>query len=269
MLIKRNDKVYRYAGSVEASLDTDEPQNLLLRSLHEADLDRLRPFLELVPLVPRRILQHARMPIEHLYFIEDGLVSVQATTGEQEPVEVWLIGPEGVVGSSALLGVTASPLRHVVHIGGQAYRVAVDDVIMLAATMPQLRTAILNYLHAALMQSSQSAACGLRHTFPQRLARWLLTVQDRTARDEFPITQDLLARTLGVRRATVSETIGSLEGKGVLARLRGRIRIRNRAMLEQIACRCYRILRREQERRLRLPADHSSLFALQAICCFV
>ena len=269
MLTKRNDKVYLCTPSVETPLDTGEPRNILLRSLHAADFARLRPFLELVPLVPRRILQHAKMPIEHLYFIEDGLVSVQATADEQEPVEVWLIGPEGVVGSSALLGVTASPLRHVVQIGGRAYRVAVDDVAMLASTVPQLRTVILAYLHTALMQSSQSAACSLRHSFTQRLARWLLTAQDRTSRDEFPITQDLLARSLGVRRATVSEAIGALEEKGMLARLRGRVRIRNRGLLEQITCRCYRVLRREQERRLRLPPDHGSLFALQALCCFV
>lgn len=255
---------------VELNVDIVAPRNLVLRSLHGRDFRRLRPFLELVPLVPRRILQHAKVPVEYLYFVEDGLVSAQAAADEQEPVEVWLIGREGVVGSPVVLGVATSPLRHVVQVGGKAYRIAVDDLTTLFATMPELRTALLGYVHVALMQSAQSTACSLRHAFPQRLARWLLTAQDRCDCDELPITQDCLARTLGVRRATVSEAMMSLERKGVLARLRGLIRIRNRSRLEQISCRCYRILRREQERPLRLPVDQVPMFAFASdLLCLV
>jgi hypothetical protein len=128
------------------------------------------------------------------------------------------------VGTQAVLGVSASPLRHVVRVGGSAYRIAVNDLSAAVAEIPALRAMLLSYLHVALMQSSQSAACGLRHSFPQRLARWLLTAQDRTGSDEVPVTQDLLARALGVRRATVSEAIKAFERKGVLGRLRGLIR---------------------------------------------
>lgn len=255
---------------VELNASIVAPRNLLLRSLSGQDFNRLGPFLELVPLVPRRVLQHAKVPVEYVYFIEDGLVSVQAAADEREPVEVWLIGQEGVVGSSAVLGMSTSPLRHMVQIGGRAYRIAVDDLLAALDTMPELRTVLLSYLHAALMQSAQSTACGLRHAFPQRLARWLLTAQDRCTCDELPITQDCLARTLGVRRATVSETLITLERKGVLARLRGLIRIRDRSRLERIACRCYRILRREQERPLRLPIDRVPTFAFASeLLCFV
>ena len=69
---------------------------------------------------PSHLLQHAGVPIEHLYFIEDGLVSVLASADERNAVAVWLIGREGVVGSAALLGVRTSPLRHFVQIGGSA-----------------------------------------------------------------------------------------------------------------------------------------------------
>ena len=203
-----------------------------------AEFTRLEPYLERVTLVPRRMLQHAKVPVEHLYFIEDGLVSVQASTDEESAVEVWLIGREGAVGSPAVLGVSASPLRHVVRVGGSAYRITVRDLSAAIAEIPALRAMLLSYLHVTLMQSSQSTACGLRHAFPQRLARWLLTAQDRTGSDEVPVTQDLLARALGVRRATVSEAIKSFEHKGVLARLRGLIRIKDRARLEKITCRC-------------------------------
>lgn len=245
------------------------PRNHLLRSLPRQDFERLSPFLETVPLVPKRVIQHAKFPLEHLYFIEEGLVSVLATADERDAVEVWLIGREGVVGGPAVLGVNSSPLRHVVRVGGHALRISIDDVNMLTAEMPTLRTALLSYVHVSLMQSSQSAACSLRHSFPQRLARWLLTAQDRTDSNELPVTQALLARTLGVRRATVSETIKTFERRGVLGRLRGLIRIRDRALLEKLTCSCYRIIRREQERRLRCQTERVPLFAIQAVCCLV
>jgi CRP-like cAMP-binding protein len=229
-------------------------------------LARLKPYLHPVPLVSRRVLQHAKMPVEHLYFIEDGLVSVQASADERSAVEVWLIGRAGVVGSPAVLGVSSSPLRHIVRVAGSAHRIAVDDLVSAVAEIPSLRGALLNYFHVALMQSSQAAASGLRHRFPQRLARWLPTAQDRSGSDELPVTQDLLARTHGVRRATVSETIKSFERKGVLARLRGLIG-------SGIACASSKspagVIRREQERPLRVPTERVPMFALQAFCCFV
>ncbi|MBE3111900.1 MAG: winged helix-turn-helix domain-containing protein, partial [Acidobacteria bacterium] len=57
----------------------------------------------------------------------------------------------------------------------------------------------------------------------------------------------LLARILGVSRATVSEAVNAFERRGLLERLRGLIRIRDRDGLERSACRCYRITRQEGE----------------------
>jgi DNA-binding transcriptional MocR family regulator len=111
---------------------------------------------------------------------------------------------------------------------------------------PELKKVLHGYLHTAMIQSSQSAACSLSHSLLQRLARWLLTAQDRSARDDLPITHDLLARNLGVRRASVSEAFKPLERLGIFARERGLVRILDRPRLEQIACRCYRLMQRDQ-----------------------
>jgi hypothetical protein len=92
------------------------------------------------------------------------------------------------------------------------------------------------------MQSSQSAACSLKHAFEQRLARWLLTAQDRIELDALPITQELLARSLGVHRPTVSATFKVLQGRGIFLKERGLIRIVDRSALERLACRCYRTM---------------------------
>jgi CRP-like cAMP-binding protein len=257
---------------VAQGAETALARNFLLRSLPQRDLERLSPFLEKVTLTPRRVLQHAGVPIEHLYFVEDALVSVLASTDERNAVEVRLIGREGAVGSEAVLGVNVSPLRHFVQLGGSALRISVADLNHALAEMPLLRAVFNTYLHDALMQSSQSAACSLSHSLVQRLSRWLLTAQDRSDKPELAITQDLLARSLGVRRASVSDALKPLEGSGIFARERGLIRILDRARLEQLACRCYRVMRGGRQapghtKTGRWPLFLLSLLALLEIEC--
>lgn len=222
--------------------ETRLPRNHLLRLLPRQELERLAPLLHKIPLTARRVLQHAGVPIEHLYFVEDGLISVLAKTDDRNAVEVWLIGRDGVVGSSALLGIETTTLSHFVQIGGSALRIAVQDLNRAMSESSNLRAVLHGYVHALLMQSSQSAACSLKHSFEQRLARWLLTAQDRSELDELPVTQDLLARSLGVHRPTVSGTFKLLERRGIFARERGLVRILDRSALEGLACRCYRAM---------------------------
>lgn len=249
--------------------DVASPRNRLLASLPTRQLEQLLPLMQRVTLVPRRVLQHANLPIKHVYFIEDGLVSVLASADERNAVEVRLIGRDGVVGSAAVLDLREVPFRYLVHVGGSALRISVEDFARVTAEMPPLRAALLNYLHAALLQSSQSAACSLSHPFRQRLARWLLTAQDRCDRHELPVTHDLLARILGVRRATVSEAIKSLVSRGVLAGMRGLIKIRDRDRLEQMSCGCYRITRRQQDKPQHSKAKRTPYLALPVLCTLV
>lgn len=240
------------------------PRNALLRSLPADELTRLAPLLERVPLVPRRVLQHAGLAIEHLFFIEEGLVSVLAKADERNAAEVWLIGRDGVVGSTVLLGGETSDFTHFVQIGGSALKLSVADLDRVAPELPALREALKGYLHVSLMQSSQSAVCSLRHAFLPRLARWLLTAHDVSALNRLPITQDLLARSLGVRRPTVSCAFKDLEAQGVFAKTRGVVHIVDRPRLERIACRCYRILRAQADKWENSKLKRKMLLALSA-----
>jgi len=244
--------------------EIEPPRNALLRSLPADELARFMPLLERVPLVPRRVLQHAGLPIEHLFFIEDGLVSVLAKVDERSAAEVWLIGRDGVVGGTILLGGETSDLTHFVQIGGSAWRIGVEELHRVAPELPSLRDALKGYLHVSLMQSSQSAACSLRHALLPRLARWLLMAHDRSDMSGLPITQDLLARSLGVRRPTVSCAFKDLEAQGVFVKTRGMIRIVNRPRLERIACRCYSIMRTQRDKWEHSKAKRKLFVALSA-----
>jgi CRP-like cAMP-binding protein len=236
------------------------PKNVLLRSLPAQDLKRVLPLLEWIPLTPRRVLQHDKTHVEHLYFIEEGVVSVLAGATEGRNVEVGMIGREGVVGIPAVLGHRVSPHRNFVQLGGSAYRINANHILRAIDEIPSFRTVLLHFLRVVLIQTSQCAACNLCHPAVLRLARWLLMAQDRSGTSELPITQDTLARLLGVRRATVTEAVESLERCGVLVKARGLIRIRDRNRLERVSCSCYRIIRVEQERLLRIAAAPEPFF---------
>ena len=80
-----------------------------------------------------------------------------------EPLEVGIIGSEGVVGMPFILGVDVSPpAGALVQMGGTALRI----------TPTALRQALY-------IQVSQTAVCNVHHSHEERLARWLLMAHDR------------------------------------------------------------------------------------------
>ena len=83
-----------------------------------------------------------------------------------------------------------------------------------------------------------------------RCARWLLLTHDRVAADQFPITHEFLAQMLGVRRASVTEAVGTLQQAGLIAYRRGKMTVVDRAGLVAAACECYRVIRAEYDRLL-------------------
>jgi len=54
-----------------------------------------------------------------------------------------------------------------------------------------------------------------------------------------------LASMLGARRATASEAANELRARGAIDYHRGRIVVTDRARLEEAACGCYAVIRRE------------------------
>jgi len=241
------------------------PLNLLLRHLPFEELERLSPLLQKVPLTPRRVFQHAGLPIEHVTFIEEGLISVLAKADESNAVEVGLIGRDGAVGSIVVLGADTAAFSHFVQIGGSALRIGVEDLSRALPALPRLREALHFFIHLSLIQSAQVAACSLSHSFEQRLASWLLMAHDHCDMAHLPITQDLLARSLGVRRPTVSDAFKQLAQRGVFAKERSRVRILDPAGLERIACRCYRVMCRQRDAVKRSKMGRTTLIALTLV----
>jgi len=140
----------------------------------------------------------------------------------------------------------------VLQVAGGAVRMRAD-VMRREPRNGQLGDLTQRYTLGFMTQVSQGTACNRAHSAEERMARWLLIVQDRVGRDEFTLTQEFMSQMLGVRRATVSATAGGLQSAGLISYTRGNMKIENRAGLEQTSCECYQIVRNEFERLLGVP----------------
>ncbi|MFL5494264.1 MAG: Crp/Fnr family transcriptional regulator [Gemmatimonadales bacterium] len=238
------------ATSGSSTLGEPQSPNHLLAVVEATEFQLLRPHLTAVELRSKQVLCEENRPIPAIYFPHNAVISVVALTQGDEAVEVGSIGCEGMLGLPVLLGSESSITRAIVQIGGTADRM---DAAVLAREVTRhasLRRALNLYAHGYITQISQSTACNRLHSAEQRLARWLLICCDRTGSNDLAMTHEIMAIMLGVRRATVTETAGMLQRRGMIRYRRGLVSVLDRAGLEATACECYDIVRKEFERLL-------------------
>ena len=225
-------------------------RNRLLSELPNDELTLLLGSAEMVQIRPRQILHHWRLPLDHVYFIERGLVSVSARVDNDQFIEAWLVGSEGLVGSPLVLGEEPPPHRRVVQVGGEALRIPARTFLTLLPELPATRRLLLRYVQVVLFQVSQFGACNAAHAVKERLARWLLVARDGLDSDELPITHEVLSQLLAVRRATVTECVEILQQEAVIRTARGLIRVTDAEALRINSCACYGLVHREYQRRI-------------------
>ena len=229
-------------------------RNQLLQILTHRDRKRLREQAEPVELVFGEMLCEVGRPYRHVYFPLTGFVSLVISVGKHQPLEMGLIGNEGMLGATLLLDVNDSPLRAVVQGAGTALRVPAALFRLELRECAPLAGIIRRYLYVLMSQLSQTAACTCFHEIDRRLARWLLMTHDRAQTDSFQLTHQLLADMLGVRRSAVTIAAGDLQGARLISYTRGTITVINRKGLERAACECYQAVAAAYARRF--PATH-------------
>ncbi len=184
---------------------------------------------------------------EYVYFPHDAVISLLWKFGDGATVEVGVVGNEGMVGVHALMGVSHQPNQALVQHSGICSRVPSEVVVEEFARGEMFQQLVLRYVHAFITQISQAAACNRRHSVYQRLARWLLQMDERIEVGETQLTQEFLSRMLGARRAGVNEALQRLRDEGLVQTRRGGITILDRRRLERAACECYSFMRQEFE----------------------
>ena len=194
----------------------------LLAGLPEVERQRIASVLEIVDLKQGDTLLVAGEPIPYVWFPHSCVTSTLVDTPDGRTIEVGIMGLEGVVGLSLVLGLAVSNATVIVQIAGRASRMrAAEFVRGIREPRGAAYDAMLRYTDAFLAMVAQTAACNSLHPIEERLARWMLMTHDRIQRNEMPLTQEYVAYMLGVRRASVSIAASALQQRGLIKYSRG------------------------------------------------
>ena len=217
-------------------------RNRLLLALGEEEFQSIRPYLQFVNLPHHLSLHQPHRTVKFAHFPNEGLISLVIELKDGKSVEAGLLGNDGASGMPAVLGLSRSPLREVVQITGNGFRVSIPTLRDIVQSAPQFQKILMLYSAGLAMQVAQTAACNRLHKIEERLARWLLIAQDRLESGTVRITHDFLATMLGTDRPSVTLAAGILQKNEIIVYVRGSVKILNRKKLEQFACECYAVI---------------------------
>lgn len=214
--------------------------NRLLEGLPKKLRNHLLTACEEVSLIFGTVLCDAEKPITYAYFPLTAFISLVTVVEGHQPLEMGIIGNEGMLGSTLSLGIPTAPMRALVQGSGKALRISAVQLRRELRAAPALVNQLNRYVYVLLEQLAKTAACIHFHETEPRLARWLLMTHDRTRTDRLHLTQEFLADMLGVRRSSVTVAAGILQAQHIIRYTRGEIIILDRKGLEDAACECYK-----------------------------
>ena len=233
-------------------IDSSLPsENQLLAALPIDDYQRLIPDLELVTLSNQQLLYDIGESIRYVYFPYQALVSFVSMMEDGSTTEVGIVGKDGMVGMPVCWGGEYSGnMQAIAQMPGSAMRMKAQKLKIEFERGGAIQRLLLLYTQAIFTQVAQTAACNRHHTVEQRLARWLLTVQDQIQSDQLTLTQEFISQMMGTRRAGVTVAAMALQQAQMIRYTRGKITVIDREKLKLAACECYSVIHHEFSRLL-------------------
>ncbi len=228
-------------------VSTPSTRNTLLNRLLASDPGLFSSQIRVVRMAFNDIIYEYGDRIDEVFFPLDSIVSSLAIMEDGTTIEISMVGNEGVLGLSALLGGGAARHWTRICIGGSLARVSTSVLEQLFVSNESALKYIMGSYGALITQVSQRAVCNARHTVLERLACWLLMVHDRVGGENLKLTQEAIASRLGARRAGITVAAGTLQSIGAIEYRRGQLHIKDREGLEQAVCECYQILKAEHD----------------------
>lgn len=239
----------RRTGALEDVMDIagGVARNRFLAALPPHIGQRIRPLLKPVAFRRGDLLEHVGATVEYLYFPDRGLISLMKVLRDGQISEVGVIGTEGMVGLSALMGISETPFETIVQLDGEGRRLSVG-ALQAEMADPVLKQLVLRYANYRINRYAQLIACNRLHNLKQRCCRWLLTAADSAHITTICVTHEFLALMVGTHRPALSAVLATLQRDGLIKTQRSSIAIENRAGLVAACCECYGTLQEELER---------------------
>lgn len=262
-------KTFPYWGLtiMESIITCDPRDNHILCALTKPEFELLVPHLELTTLSRSEVLFEAYEKLQYIYFPVTATASLLCWLEDGITVEVAMVGKEGILGVSALMGREESFTQVLIRQPGHGYRIAIKSLQKAFARSGGRRTGILQklisrYNQTLLIQMAQATACSRRHFLEQQLCTWLLACFERGHSNTLMMTQESISYALGVRRESITEAAKKLQDAEIITYRRGCIELKNKTELEARACECNKVFGREL---VRLKADLESIRTLPGL----
>ncbi|QRE74937.1 Crp/Fnr family transcriptional regulator [Methylobacterium aquaticum] len=218
--------------------------NLLLEALDHDDRALLTPYVERREVGRGDVLFRAGDDVSHVTFPAQGcVVTLVVPLQDGKSVETATVGREGAIGGVVSHGYLPAFGQAVVQVAGPVIRIDADRLAEAKHASKAVRDLFVRYADCLLAQVLQSVACNAAHTIERRCLRWLLTLQDRLGTPDLPVTHEVLADMLGVRRAYLTGVLGRLRREGLIEIGHRRLTLPNRERAEAAACECHAAVR--------------------------
>lgn len=225
-------------------------QNQLFNVIPKDEWVKLLPHIEKVYLPLGKVICEPDMKLAYAYFPATAVISLLHELENGTSAEVAVVGHEGLIGISIFMGGGTSSSTAVVNSAGIAYRIPAAILLNEFNHCVPLMHLLLRFTQALITQMTQTAVCNRHHRLEQQLCRFLLENSDRISCNEITMTQELIAKLLGVRREGVTEMALRIQKAGLIKYARGHITILDRIGLEHRTCECYQVVKSEYERLL-------------------
>lgn len=216
--------------------------NQLLGLLPVQERTALLAHCEQVELPTGGVLCKARDALDYAFFPDSALLLLSAVISGKATLGVGVVGREAMVWPLLAFGLRPMPVSVIVIAGGFCTRIAANDLVSVCASTPTLRALLLREMARVMSGIIQCSVCAHYHEVEPRLARWLLQLAQRKGDDRLPLTHQLLAEMLGVRRSAVTLAAITLQRLELIRYRRGRIQILSHPGLMARACSCYRYM---------------------------
>jgi CRP-like cAMP-binding protein len=219
--------------------EAQQSPNMLLAALPFGDFELLRPNLQTIDMAPGLVLVRPGDISKRAYFPHSGVIASCVTLSDGSVIETRITGREGALGATVGAGERPSFTSAVVRLSGMSSTIDYPSLYAGIDRSAALRALLAKHEAFQQAMADQSIACNAVHGAEARLARRLMRLRKLSEDSKLPVTQDVLAEMLGLKRNAVSLVAHAMQEANVIRYSRGLLEIVDMQALHRLTCECY------------------------------